>query len=205
MSVRYALDTKIDALNQIDRHDGDVALVSDVLEIPADTLRRWRRAEKDLRRSYGQRLQREGERLAVGLQMELLRRGKAILEHMDDETLAKAPLNQLATALTGLINTSLKLEEVIEQIDEAKEKVFRLEYYYDGQVQDAPPWASVREEDVSALQSRGLRETMGQNGTWQGDAAGERPIAGEQGLVAGADRHDGEPGLARLESERFAS
>ena len=34
MTRKYSLDTKIDALNQIDRHDGDVALVSDVLEIP---------------------------------------------------------------------------------------------------------------------------------------------------------------------------
>ena len=106
MTRRYSLNSKIDALNQIDHFDGDVALVSNAAAIPSRTLQNWLRQEDDLRRRYRQRQIRQRERLKVNLQLEMLERGKSILAQMDDETLEKAPLNQLATALSSLVSPS---------------------------------------------------------------------------------------------------
>ena len=205
MTRRYSLNSKIDALNQIDHFDGDVALVSNVVAIPSRTLQNWLRKEDELRRRYRQRQNRQRERLKVNLQLEMLERGKSILAQMDDETLEKAPLNQLATALSSLVSQALKLEEVIGDIDEAEERVIRHEFFYDGQVQDAPPWAGASAGSPRAVQGGRLREALGQNGAGQngGDSSG---IGGaETGLVAGADLLDGEPGLARLEDKRQVS
>ena len=52
MKRRYTLDAKINALNQLDCLDGDLALASRQLEIPAKTLEKWRAKELDLRRDY---------------------------------------------------------------------------------------------------------------------------------------------------------
>ena len=205
MTRRYSLNSKIDALNQIDHFDGDVALVSNAAAIPSRTLQNWLRQEDDLRRRYRQRQIRQRERLKVNLQLEMLERGKSILAQMDDETLEKAPLNQLAAALSSLVSQALKLEEVIGDIDEAEERVIRHEFFYDGQVQDAPPWAGASAGSPRAVQGGRLREALGQNGAGQNDAAASGIGGAETGLVAGADLLDGEPGLARLEDKRQVS
>lgn len=163
MSLHHTLDRKIKALNLIDQHDGDVALASQILELPAATLRDWLANETALRREFRQRQRRQRERLAADLQMRLMERGQTILEQLNDETLAKAPLNQLASALGSLISLALKLEEANEQIDEAEEQVIRHEYFYDGQVQDSPPWAGTRAGEPRAVQGSRLRPEMGQD------------------------------------------
>ncbi len=201
MSRRYSLKTKIDALNEIDEHDGDVARVSEFLEIPARTLRGWLHDEDHLRGRYGAKLKRQRDRLTLDLQFEMLERGKSILARMDGETLAKAPLNQLAAALGSLVSHALKLEEVIEEINEGEEQVIRWEFHYDGQVHEAPPWAEPSDETPRALQGGRLRETLGQDRAGQNGAAGADRLAKETRLVAGANGADGEPGLARSESE----
>ena len=63
MSRRYHLDSKIDALNQIDQLDGDLAHVSQSLDIPVRTLENWRESEADLRRDYRKRQGRHNDRL----------------------------------------------------------------------------------------------------------------------------------------------
>lgn len=200
---KYSLDTKIDALNQIDQNDGDVAVVSDLLEIPERTLRGWQGVEGDLRSKQRKRQRRQRDRLTVELQLGMLERGRAILRQMDSETLAKAPLNQLASALSALVNHALKLEEAIDEIDEQEEeKVIRFEYFYDGAVQEVPPWTGASEGFDRSLQSSGLWEALGQDRAWQGDTAASGAMGEEARMVAGADSSDGEPGLARLESER---
>ena len=204
MTRKYSLDTKIEALNQIDRHDGDVALVSDLLEIPERTLRGWQGHEGELRNRHRKRQRRQRDRLAVALQLEMLERSQAILRRMDEETLAKAPLNQLASALGALVSHALKLEEAIEELDEPEEKVIRFEYFYDGAVQAAPPWAGASEGFDRSLQSSGLWEALGQDGAGQDDIAAAGAGGEAARLVVGADPADGEPGLARLESEREA-
>ena len=202
MTRRYSLSTKINALNEVDEHDGDVARVSEFLEIPTRTLQGWLGVEDDLRRRYRQKQKRQRERLTLDLQFEMLERGKAVLARMDAEALSKAPLNQLATALGSLVNHALKLEEAVEEIDEGEEQVIRHEYYYDGRVQDAPPWAEESDEAPGALQGGGLRAALGQDRAGQNGANGIGDQAGETLLVAGANGDYGEPGLARSEGER---
>jgi len=196
MTRRYSLKSKIEALNEIDEHDGEVGRVSEFLEIPARTLRGWLQDEDALRRAYRGRLKRQRDRLKLDLQLEMLKRGQSILARMDAETLAKAPLNQLASALGSLVSHAMKLEEVIDEIDEGEEKVVRFEFFYDGQVQDAPPWAERGDGQPRAFQGGRLRPALGQDGAGQNGASARDGAGWETGVVAGAHEHDGEPGLA---------
>ena len=75
MTRRYSLDDKIDALNQIDRCDGNTAMVSDVLEIPERTLKTWKQRETDFRRKYRKRQERQRDRLVADLRLDMLERG----------------------------------------------------------------------------------------------------------------------------------
>ena len=55
MQASYTLDTKIEALNLLDLHDGDFQLVRSLIEIPLKTLRGWRTDQDKLRRRYEDR------------------------------------------------------------------------------------------------------------------------------------------------------
>lgn len=202
MARRYTLDTKIHALNLLDEYDDDLVIVSQELNIPAMILNRWRIKEDDLRRDHQQKLRSQFVRLKAELQVEMLERGKKIIACMDDETLEKAPLNQLATALGSLVNHALKLDEASEDTDEqTEEKIVRFEYYYNGSLQDAPPWAGTSEGLPRKVQSGGVRKTMGQNGTGKNDTDGERYSTPDAWLVADSDVSDVESGLAGFEDE----
>ena len=196
MARTYRLDAKINALNQLDENEGDVALTSKALGIPARTLRDWRRKETDLRRRHRQRQRRHLARLKLDVQVRMLERGQALLARMNDETLTKAPLNQLASALGALVNHALRLEEAIGDIDEQAQQVVRFEYYYDGEVQDAPPWAGAGTGQPRAVQGGCLRAALGQNRVGQDPAAASGAETQDARLVAGADLSDSESGLA---------
>lgn len=204
MTRRYSLDAKIEALNLIDRLDGNIAAASDGLEISMNSLAKWRAQESTLRKAYDQRRQRERARLFSDLQLEMLERGKAIVSQLDDQRLEKAPLNQLATALSSLVGSALKLSDVIEEFHEDRELVIRHEYFYDGQVQDAPPWADRGDGEPRAFQGGRLREALGQDHSGQNGHPGSSILAGHARLVADADSIDGEPGLAGFEGSRYA-
>ncbi len=198
MDCLNALDKQIEALDEIDRQDGDIAAVSDAQRIPERELREWLRDEDKLRREHGLRRQRQVDRLAVELQHDMLKRAKSILERINDDTVKKAPLNQLATAAGSLVSYALKLADAIEEINEAEEKeqVIRFEFHSDGKRQDFPHWAESREEALRAIQSGGLRPALGQDRAGQNGHSGARDLGGAADLVAGADLHDGEPSLA---------
>ena len=198
MDCQTALDKQIDALDQIDRLDGDIAAVSDALRIPERDLRDWLRDEEELRREHGLRRQRQVDRLAVELQHDMLTRAQSILAQIDDDKLKKAPLNQLASAAGGLVSYALKLAEAIEEIDETQEKdrVVQFVYGSPGAVHEAPPWADSREAASRAIQSGGLRPALGQDRAGQNGHPGARDRVRSADLVAGADAADGEPGLA---------
>ena len=193
---KHPLEVKIDALNQLDRHEGDVQLTSEQTGIPARTLREWRQGEAELRRVYRQRQRQRLAWLKFDLSLKMLERGQDILARMDAEMLDKAPLSQLASALSALVSHALKLEEAADELVGGEEQVIRLEYYYDGEVQSAPPWAGASEGRPRAVQGGRLREALGQDGAGQVAAAGERREAADARVVAGADAADGEPGLA---------
>lgn len=201
MGNSYALDKKIEALNEIDRLDGNITIVAESTQIAYSTLKYWRENEPQLRRAYDQRRARERDRHYRDLQLDMLKRGKAVLELMKDDKLNKAPLNQLAAALGSLISHALKMSDVIEEMHDDQELVIRHEYFTDGELREAPPWADSREEALEKIHGSGLREALGQDHLGQNGHSGTR--AGEATrLVAGADAADDEPGLARLESER---
>ena len=58
MTCLNGLDKQIEALDQIDRQDGDIAAVSDALCIPESDLSDWLSDEDKLRREHGLRRQR---------------------------------------------------------------------------------------------------------------------------------------------------
>ena len=201
MARRYTLDTKIHALNLIDQQDGDVLFASDELMIPTRTLHDWRKLEIDLRQAYREKLQRQFLRLKEDLQVKLLERVLQIVEQMDDETLETAPLNQLTTTLNTLVNHALKLEEANEDKDEEQEKVFRIEYVYDGSVHKTPPWATRRVGEPITFQHRRVRKTVGENGTGENHRSGEFSKLRNADLVAGSNVSDVESGVEGLEDE----
>lgn len=198
MDCRSALDKQIEALDRIDRLDGDIAAVSDELRIPERDLRDWLREEDTLRRRHGLRRQREIDRLAIDLQHDMLTRAQTILQLLEGEKLNKAPLNQLASAAGSLVSYALKLADAIEEIDETQEKDRIVQFVYgdEGAVQPAPPWAATREDAWRAIQGGGLRPALGQDRAGQNDHSGARDLGPAADLVAGADAADGEPGLA---------
>ena len=201
MARRYTLATKIQALNLLDQQDGDLLATSTALDIPTSTLSKWRKKENDLRHEYRQKRHRQFVRQKAELQIQMLERGRKVVACMDDETLEKAPLNQLATALGTLVNHALKLEEAIEDSDEQAEKVYRIEYLYDGSVHKTPPWARTSAESSGPIQDRGLRETLGENGIRQDYPIREGDPSREAWLVAGPDLPDVESGLAGFETD----
>lgn len=196
MSRRYSLDAKIDALNLVDRLDGNIAAASEALAISMPSLVKWRGQERELRKAYSQRRQRERARLLSDLQMRMLERGQAVLAMLDERKLESATVNQLASALGSLIGNALKLADVIEEFHEERELLIRHEYVYDGAVQDAPPWADRGDGQPRAFQSGGLREALGQDHAGQNGHTGSSAMEGQTRLVAGADLSDSQPGLA---------
>ncbi len=202
MARRYTLDTKIHALNLLDEYDDDLVVVSQELNIPAMILNRWRAKEDDLRQDYQRKLHDQFVRLKAELQVDMLERGKKIISCMDDETLEKAPLNQLATALGSLVNHALKLDEASEDTDEqTEEKVIRVEFLYDGSVHKTPPWANTSLEQSSPIQDSSMRETVGKNGTRENGTNVQRISRWETGLVASSDISDVKSTLEGIEEE----
>lgn len=197
----YPLDTKIEVLNEIDRQDGNFAEVGKAFQIAFTTLKKWRAQESELRRQYKQRQARERDRLLVDMQMDMIKRGKDALAQIDKKMLEGAPLNQLTSAISSLMSQALKLSDVIEEIHDEKELVIRHEYFIDGELRDAPPWAASREEALATVYGGGLREALGQDDAGQNGAAGSCHIVEPPHLVAGADLRNDGPGLAGFQSD----
>ena len=199
MKRRYSLNAKINALNQIDQFDGDIAFVSKQLSIPARTLEKWRANEAQLRQSYQDRQWRYLDRLRFDLHVQMLERVQRIIQQIDADTVVNAPLNQLNDALATLLAHVNKFEETQQEIEQPHETIKRVEFYYDGQIQDAPPWAGASAGQSSALQSGGLRPPLGQDRARQNHHPAPS-LDGEQTLlVADSDPPNGQPSLARLE------
>ena len=201
MVRHYPLDTKIHAMNLLETYD-DLVTVSQELNIPAVVLNTWRKEEADLRQNYQQKLQRQFVRLKAELQVEMLERGMKVVACMDDETLENAPLNQLATTLSALVNQALKLDEASEETDQqTEEKVIRFEFISDGRVTETPPWTVDSSEESSPIQDSSMRETLGQNGTRKNHTNGRGEISRDAWMVAGTDLSDVESGLAGFEAD----
>lgn len=204
MARRYTLDTKIHALNQLDKHSNDMQRIADELSIPVSTLQKWRTKASKLRSKYRRRNKRLATHLKSDLQVAMLDKSMAILQRMDDDTLDNAPLNQLASALGALVNHAMKLEEALEEDDEQEEQeqVIRFEFVSDGRVTETPPWTEDSPEESGEVQDSSVRETVGEDTTGENQPNDRSRVSRDAWLVASPDLPDVEPSLARFEDGR---
>ncbi len=112
-------------------------------------------------------LHEEGE-AGDGAIVRSLRQAAWALAESIPAKIADAPLNQIVSAL----KTTVELLRMLEPPDEAaQEQVVRWEFVYDGEVHDAPPWATDGAGQPGAIPPGGLRASLGQDGVGQDDAA----------------------------------
>jgi hypothetical protein len=95
----------------------------------------------------------EARRLAK-IRRRLSEKAAELIDSLDSETIAAAPLNQRTAALGTVIDRLLKLSAAAESSTD-EEQVIRFEYEYpDGTIHSAPYWARNNPERQRAL-SRG--------------------------------------------------
>lgn len=199
MKKRYSLEEQIAALSALEEHGGDVATTATSTGIPAEALRRWYKQQAALQREYQQRQQAQAALLMTQVQRKLAEKSLQIVDALDEEHIAKAPLNQLATALGILIDRYLKLTDDVPQ---DTEQVIRFEFQTpEGVISATPPWANHDTRTSSALQSGGVRTTLWQDDAGKTAADGKGALRRAANVVAGADLSDGESGMAGFEDD----
>ena len=193
MAQNYSLTDKISALDALAAHNEDTDAASDACGVSVKTLRKWQQQEATLR-------QQQAQRSILVARQQMADKALDLVQAIDDEMIAKAPLNQIASALGVLVDRYLKLEEAVPDDDDT-EKVVRFEYFYDGSTHLAPPWANPDYRSAEPLQGGRVRSAIRQDGPGTDLINGKSRSAWDDDLVAGPDLSDGNPGLARLEDE----
>ncbi len=106
-----------------------------------------------------------------------------LMNALDEDAIAAAPLNQRAAALGVVLNHLLKLDQhqqqrLKQQAEAAasqaaqsatnNERVYRVEYLYpDGSIHDTPPWAERDSDDAGSLSRGRLWSSVRQDGSGQ--------------------------------------
>ena len=116
MQASYTLDTKIDALNLLDLHDGDFQLVRSLLEIPLKTLRGWRVDQDKLRRRYEDRQYRYFANLKLELLKDMFETSRDIMKKIKSGEHEGSAVSKLAYALSTLLNQANQLEDSFEDL-----------------------------------------------------------------------------------------
>lgn len=199
MKRRYGLADQVAALDALIVHDGDVHAVSTATGISPRHLRRWRAGAEDILARYARQQNLLGARRMADARAVLADRALALAQACDDDRIASAPLNQVASALGVIIDRYLKLEPTDPAMNE---QVIRFEYTHpDGQTRSAPPWADDDPASADALQGGRLRAALGQDRT--GEDRHHRSGSARPGtrLVAHAHLSDVVAGMARPEDE----
>lgn len=110
----------------------------------------------------------EREQLAQ-VRRQLVMKAVELLNELDTQRIANAPLNQWASALSAIIDKLIKLIAQSESMDAAanqERQVMQIEYVYpDGTTHRAPPWADQSIEGEDAVLRGGVRAALGQDGT----------------------------------------
>ena len=206
MPANYNLDTKIEALNLLDQHDGDLHLVKDRLGIPFKTLRGWRTDQDKLRHRFEDRQYRHFANIKLELLNDMFETSRDIMKKIKTGEHEGTTVSQLAYTLSTLINHSKQLEDSFEDLapnpQNPEEQSNRIEYVYDDKVQDAPPWADRNPEKPRSLQSIGVREALGQIGIGKNRHPEGRPPRTQTLLVDRPQLSNGEPNLARSGKQR---
>ncbi|MCY4540439.1 MAG: hypothetical protein OXE52_19645 [Chloroflexi bacterium] len=168
MQASYTLDTKIEALNLLDLHDGDFQLVRSLLEIPLKTLRGWRTNEDKLRRRFEDRQYRHFANIKLELLKDMFETSRDIMKKIKSGDHEGSTASQLVYALSTLLNQANQLEDSFEDLppnpQNPEEVPNRIEIVYDDQAQDAPPEAAADPQQPRPPQSVGLRAALEQIG-----------------------------------------
>ncbi len=164
MQASYTLDTKIEALNLLDLHDGDFQLVRSLLEIPLKTLRGWRVDQDKLRHRYEDRQYRYFANIKLELLKDMFETSRDIMKKIKSGDHEGSAVSQLAYALSTLLNQANQLEDSFEDLppnpQNEEGEPNRIGYAYDDNPQDAPPKAAGDPQQPGPLQSVGVRAAL---------------------------------------------
>jgi hypothetical protein len=194
MARIYSLQEKIEALDQI----GNERLidVSLRLNISVTNLSRWRREADVLRRQFVEEQKQRAAACITQAQIALAEASVRLVQALDEERIAKAPINQIATALGVVVDRYLKLTGETPPA----EQVIRFEYITaNGDIAHAPPWADAHSQVHSAIPRRGMWAAVRQDGTGEDGSDRQSLRAWGDDMVAGSHLPHGESGVAGFE------
>ncbi|MCY4539972.1 MAG: hypothetical protein OXE52_17290 [Chloroflexi bacterium] len=164
MQASYTLDTKIEALNLLDLHDGDFRCVRPLLEIPLKTLRGWRADQDKLRRRYEDRQYRYFANLKLELLKDMFETSCDIMKKIKSGDHEGSTASQLVYALSTLLNQANQLEDSFEDLppnpQNETEQANRIGYAYDDNPQHNPPQAVELPQQPRPPQSLGIRAAL---------------------------------------------
>ena len=164
MQASYTLDTKIEALNLLDLHDGDFRRVRPLLEIPLKTLRGWRVDQDKLRHRYEDRQYRHFANIKLDLLKDMFETSRDIMKKIKSGDHAGSAVSQLVYALNTLLNQANQLEESFEDLppnpQNEAEEFNRIGYACDDNPPHDPPEAVELPQQPRPPQSLGLRAAL---------------------------------------------
>lgn len=117
MRATHTLDMKIQALNLLDRHDGDFNLVESRLGIPLKTLRGWLSDEKNLRLRFDDRQYRHFANMKLQLLNDILEFSRVTMNKMKIGDLGGNTLSQLTYVLSTMLNQARDLEKSFKDLE----------------------------------------------------------------------------------------
>jgi hypothetical protein len=196
MARIYSLQEKITALDQIAVESRTT--VSARLDIPISRLRWWERDAPLLRQQYAEEQQLRAASCIAQAQISLAEASVRLVKALDEDRIAKAPLNQIASALGVVVDRYLKLTGDTPPA----EQVIRFEYITpNGDTAQSPPWTDEHSQVNGALPRRGVWTAVRQDGTGEAgtDRQGLRAWGGN--MVARTHVPHGESGMAGFEDD----
>ncbi len=167
MPAKYSLDRKIEALNLLDQHDGDLYLVKSRLKIPLKVLKGWRADQDNLRRSYEDRQYHYSAKLKLELLQDMRETSRDIMKKIKSGDHEGIAVSQLAYTLSVLLNQANQLEGNFEDAadpQEGTEQANRIRFVYEDNAQDVPPWADGDPQELGLLESLIARTALEEAG-----------------------------------------
>jgi hypothetical protein len=196
MARLYTLQDKIAALDQIALEGFSGA--SARLNIPISHLRRWQKEALPLRRQMADEQKQRAETAIVKAQMAMAEASVRLISAIDEERIAKAPLNQIASALGVVVDRYLKLAGD----DQPTEQVIRFEYVSpNGDIAQSPPWADEHSQVHGTVSRRGVWASVRQDGVGEAGTDRQSMRAWRGDMVARPHVPHGESGVAGFEDD----
>ena len=197
MPATYTLDNKIEALNLLDRHDGDFKLVQSILKIPLKLLRDWRANHVKLRHKHEDRQYSYFATIKLELMEDMWETSRDIMKKIKSGNHEGNSLSQLAYTLSTLLHHANKLEDNFEDLapqgqNEAEEPN-RIQFVSEDVAGDAPPpGAAATPQNPVPPQSIGARAALKRMAVGANQDPESDPL-GAQTLLAGLPHdEDGE-------------